>query len=111
MRAGTTPGIRVAVLDVVVLGIAVLLSAQAFAATYTDGNGVAYSSVADAHGMTLKSSRAVIVLGKACDASSPQFGKGTWSWANGGFVVQFGQMSIGFPRQELDIDNRGGCKM
>jgi hypothetical protein len=93
------------------LGVAVLLSAQAFAADYTDGKGISYSSVANAHGVTLKSSHATIFLGNACDASSPQFGKGTWSWANGGFLVQFGQMSIGFPRQELHIDNQGGCQM
>ena len=53
----------------VVLDAAVVLAARAFAAQYTDGKGVAYSSVADAHGVTLTSARAVIVLGKACDAS------------------------------------------
>jgi hypothetical protein len=88
-----------------------LLPAQTLAVNYMDGGGNEYSSTANDHGVVLKSSHAVLYLGKACDAFSPQYGKGTWAWANGGFLVRFGRVSIGFPRQELNIDNGNGCQM
>ncbi|MGB4812074.1 MAG: hypothetical protein WBP13_06290 [Methylophilaceae bacterium] len=78
---------------------------------YIDSRGNQYTSAANANGVILKSSDIMIYLGKSCDASSPKYGKGTWSWANGGFVVEFNNASIGFPRQEIKIDNNGGCSM
>lgn len=42
-----------------------------------------------------------IYLGKSCDAFHKVFGSGTWGWANGGFVVQFGNNRFPFGRQEV----------
>lgn len=54
-----------------------------------------------------------IYLGRSCDASSKDYGKGQWSWANGGFIVKFKNEEFGFGRQELDIttDAEFGCQM
>jgi hypothetical protein len=52
-------------------------------------------------GARLESSNATIFLGVSCDAYSPQFGYGSWGWANGGTKINFvkSQGSIGFPQQ------------
>lgn len=42
-----------------------------------------------------------LYLGRSCDAASLRLGGGQWCWANGGFLVEFSDGSIGFPRQEL----------
>jgi hypothetical protein len=42
-----------------------------------------------------------IYLVSSCDAYSMLLGNGEWAWANGGFIVDFGDFRIGFPRQEL----------
>ncbi len=52
-----------------------------------------------------------LYLGRHCDAFSKHLGDGSWSWANGGFVVEFGGRKIGFPRQEIDANNDLGCEM
>ncbi|MCT4654496.1 MAG: hypothetical protein N4A65_01665 [Cohaesibacter sp.] len=54
--------------------------------------------------LRFREERITLYLGKACDASSAPFGKGTWCWANGGFVAQLEKRRIGFPRQELMCD-------
>ncbi|HAT86238.1 MAG TPA: hypothetical protein DCS30_10020 [Rhizobiales bacterium] len=48
--------------------------------------------------------RVTLYMGKTCDASTVSFGKGTWCWANGGFVADLVKRRIGFPRQELICD-------
>jgi hypothetical protein len=58
----------------------------------------------------------IIYLGKECDAYSKLYGEGYWSWANGGFVVEFKTKSIGFGRQEIDMShipnmNMSKCEM
>lgn len=57
--------------------------------------------------------KVVLYLGRSCDAYSKLYGKGTWSWANGGFIVEFENERFGFGRQELDIerDEEFGCSM
>ena len=54
-----------------------------------------------------------LYLGKSCDTYSKLYGKGTWSWANGGFIIEFNNERFGFGRQELDIDTDEafGCSM
>jgi len=47
----------------------------------------------------------VVYLGKECDAYSKLYGEGSWSWANGGFVVEFKDKRIGFGRQEIDMSH------
>lgn len=49
-----------------------------------------------------------LYLGRDCDAYSKVLGRGTW--ANGGFVVQFEDRAIRFPRQEIDANNGSNCK-
>ncbi len=78
---------------------------------YVDGSGVEYAFALDADGAVLTSGAATIYLGKACDAVSPELGTGTWGWANGGFSIEFPSASIGFPRQEIDVGNDGGCRL
>lgn len=55
----------------------------------------------------------VLYLGKSCDAYSPVYGKGTWGWSNGGFMVTFKDEHFGFGRQELsiDTDEEYGCSI
>lgn len=53
----------------------------------------------------------ILYLGRDCDAFSQTLGHGTWSWANGGFVVEFGHHRIGFPRQSVDAGQGMNCRM
>ncbi len=57
--------------------------------------------------------RITLYLGSSCDAYSEVFGTGSWSWANGGFIVSFKNETINFGRQELsiDTDDEFGCRM
>ena len=90
-------------------GIAALLIAVATtsqAATYTSSDGRDFEAACNQNGFVLTSSpdargTDTIYLGKGCDAQSATLGSGTWCWANGGFLVDFKDTSIGFPRQEL----------
>jgi hypothetical protein len=50
-----------------------------------------------------------LYLGKGCDAFSEVYGKGSWSWANGGFIVSYQQRTFSFPRQEISIPGEEGC--
>lgn len=84
------------------------LSSVSFA--YVDGNNQSYSTTRNQHGVTLKSKKTTIHLGKQCDAYSPQYGKGTWGWANGGLLIDLGSKQIGFPRQESPFDD-GRCPL
>jgi len=52
-----------------------------------------------------------IYLGRNCDAFSKVLGTGSWAWANGGFVVEFDAVKIGFPRQEVDANQGLNCQM
>ena len=72
---------------------------------YTDGSGVEYIMTKNKNGVVLKSRIATIYLGKNCDAYSPQYGKGTWGWANGGVIVELEKKRIGFPRQDSPFDD------
>lgn len=42
-----------------------------------------------------------IAISKECNAFSQSLGTGKWCWANGGFVIEFPKVRIGFPRGEL----------
>lgn len=77
--------------------------------TYTDSEGGDYSLSKNDSGAVLKSPDATLYLGKNCDASSPQYGKGHWEWANGGFFVDLERKRIGFTRQEIDVGNDDHC--
>lgn len=85
------------------------LAASSFAA-YVDGSGIEYTMTKNEHGVILKSNKATLYLGKSCDAYSPQFGKGTWAWANGGVMVDLKKNKIGFPRQDSPFED-GRCPL
>ena len=53
----------------------------------------------------------VIYVGKSCDVYSARYGDGTWGWANGGFIIEFKNMNLGFPRQALDAGQGLGCQI
>jgi len=94
------------------LGIApILLSLQAVAGQYIDSTGERYSSES---GIVLQSKDDTLVLDRTCRAFSKKYGEGRWNWSNGGFLVSFGEnegkVSIGFPREEIDIDDEGKCR-
>ena len=66
-------------------------------------------------GAKLQSPRVTVYLGVQCDAQSPQYGNGSWGWANGGTRVSFADgRAIGFPRQVLDDligRSKGRCSL
>lgn len=82
------------------------------ATTFIDGDNNDWTFTPNDHGGVLKSAKATIYLGKSCDASSPELGKGTWNWANRGFWVTFSSPNtqIMFPREEIHLDNSDGCQ-
>lgn len=53
----------------------------------------------------------VILLNSDCSTSSQHHGYGTWSWANGGFIVDFYDISFSFPRMDSPPDDTGACRM
>src|SRR5689334_5939365 len=93
------------------MGIApILLTSQVAAEQYTDSTGKKYSSE---RAVVLKSKDDILVLDRTCYAWSKKYGEGRWSWSNGGFLVSFdkNRVSIGFPREEVDIDDQGKCRV
>jgi hypothetical protein len=81
---------------------------------YTEGHdGQQYSPTINPDGsIALTSSSGIVVtLTKSCAARSQKYGNGSWSWANGGFLITFPDKKLGFPRQELVIGNNDGCRV
>ena len=91
--------------------VSILISLQAVAGQYTDNTGNKYTSE---NAIVLKSQDDILVLDKTCYALSKKHGEGRWNWSNGGFLVSFGEnkdkVSIGFPREEVDLDDQGKCR-
>lgn len=79
--------------------------------TYTAGSGVTYTLSLNQHGGVLSAENDKLYLGRNCDAYSTEHGKGSWGWANGGFIITFENLSVGFPRQEIEIGNQHGCRL
>jgi hypothetical protein len=52
---------------------------------------------------------AVIIFAPDCDAHHNEYGRGTWSGANGGFGASFEDHRISFGRQELFGDQFAKC--
>ncbi len=97
-----------------VLFFLLLFSANTFALITSDSDEFTVKYNKNGAILTPKikqSSLGKLYLGKDCDALSKKFGKGDWSWANGGFIVEFNNKSFAFPRQEVNVDNNGGCLM
>lgn len=95
------------------------------ALAYLSGDGHVYNGICNEDGMVLTSEYPVgrfrgigantrqvieietLYLGTGCDASSEHLGEGSWGWANGGFIIEFPDTSIGFPRQEVHCPEEG----
>lgn len=93
---------------------AALVSLTAIAAplhAYEGSNGATYKATQNAHGAALKSVDETIYLGNNCDALSDKDERGTWAWANGGFVIEFPNRRIGFARQEQPVAGGDACRM
>ncbi|MGX1498577.1 hypothetical protein ACSSV1_003628 [Labrenzia sp. MBR-25] len=65
-------------------------------------------------GSTVSREKETLYLGRSCDASHTVLGEGKWCWANGGFMAEFNNAKMGFPRQELICPNSNddflGCQ-
>ncbi|WP_446008492.1 hypothetical protein [Candidatus Electrothrix sp.] len=85
------------------------LAASSFAA-YVDGSGIEYTTTKNEHGVIFKANNVTLYLGKSCDAYSPQFGRGSWAWANGGVMVKLEKKEIGFPHQDSPFED-GRCPL
>ena len=46
----------------------------------------------------------ILFLGKSCDALSETWRTGKWCWQNGGVLVDFAKIKIGFPRGEISCE-------
>lgn len=53
----------------------------------------------------------VLYLGRSCDAFSKNLGDGSWSWTNGGFIVEFSTVRVAFPGQAIDIVPGNRCRI
>jgi hypothetical protein len=85
------------------LAVVVFAVSPAAAQTYSTADGAEYELVCNTAGYVLTPfdrSLAPLYLGKSCDAVAGEY-SGTWCWANGGFVADFGDLAVEFPRQEL----------
>lgn len=112
--------------------IGVVLSAQCAAAQdriYVSSAGDEYAATSNADGTVLTSlypkvrfegvgASAVpvrgierVYFGRDCDAFHAVFGTGIWGYANGGFVAEFEDFSIGFPRQGLIPLPNTACRL
>ncbi len=87
--------------------IATATQAQMLPNMFFDGTD-RYTAEVNEDGAILQSQSTILYLGKDCDAFSPQYGAGTWGWANAGFNVTFPKSGkfIGFARQESPVEER-----
>lgn len=91
------------------LTLTLLLIGNANAAV--SGKGETFVEVSKTDRLVLKSKRTTLELFPDCKAVSPQHGKGSWAWANGGYIVTFKSKQFGFPRQEIELMAQGRCQM
>lgn len=87
-----------------------LAAQRGYGGGFEDGDGRVWRPSFNANGAVLRSRGATLYLGRRCDAYSPQYGRGRWEWANGGFLVVFRGRRIGFPRQEIDAGQGSACQ-
>lgn len=76
---------------------------------YTSDDGAYYKYDLNYNGAILTASDHTIYIGKDCDAYSPQYGSGTWSWNSSGFYLKIGNYSFYFSNQKIDANQGGSC--
>lgn len=65
-----------------------------------------WSTTQNKHGFILKSGNTILYLGKSCDAMSPQYGTGEWSWKDNEIIVSLSKKDIYFNSSSLYDDGR-----
>lgn len=97
---------------VAIAAAAIALPAAALAQSprYQDSGGRAWDAVRSENGLVLATRGGTIHLSRDCKAVSSRFGEGSWSWANGGFIVRFANQEIAFPGQEVDLGQGEACR-
>ena len=53
----------------------------------------------------------VLYLGRSCDAYARRFGDGTWNATEDGVLVDFGEVRLAFPGQQMDVTSGDRCRM
>ena len=91
--------------------IPMLFSLQAAGEQITDSTGKNYLLES---AISLASQDDVLVLDRRCNAFSKRYGKGCWTWSNGGFRINFNintgnEVSIGF-FGDAPLNVQGKCR-
>ncbi len=58
--------------------------------------------------LSSSSRAATIYIGKSCDATSPQYGNGSWEYSNAGWRVSVGDKTFAFPRMVPPVVDEQG---
>lgn len=90
--------------------LSVPAAAVAQAPRYQDSGGRAWDGIRSESGLLLATRGITIQLRRDCKAVSSRYGEGTWQSANGGFLIRFANVEIGFPRQEVDVGQGRACQ-
>lgn len=90
--------------------LAVPATASAQAPRYQDSDGRAWDAIRSESGLLLATRGITVHLSRDCKAVSARYGEGTWQSANGGVLIRFGSVQIGFPRQEVDVGHGQNCQ-
>ncbi len=53
----------------------------------------------------------VLYIGRSCDAFSKEYGRGSWSWTNGGVIIEFSDIRVAFPGQAIDLVPGNRCRI
>lgn len=71
--------------------------------------GIAFKEKIENNSLTLTSKDAEIRLTTDCKASSKKYGDGTWTWSNGGFIINLKNKKLAFGRQEVPLTDIDKC--
>jgi hypothetical protein len=95
-----------------VVPLLALLGGTGHAQPYLDASGRSWKASPRDGGMELGTPGVRFVLLPSCVARSALLGEGRWSWANGGFRVQFASAVFLFPRQSAPLEDlEGRCRL
>lgn len=80
-------------------------------------HGVALTATEQADGLLINADETqsvkklgeAVYLGRGCDAFSLKLGNGSWQSTEGGFLVQFRNVQIAFPGQQIDVGRGVTC--
>ena len=52
----------------------------------------------------------ILYLGRYCDALNKRLGEGRWVATEGGFLVDFADLDVVFPGQDIEVGSGGRCR-